>query len=105
MKYIFQVKIKDGHTIEDYSEVWKKGSAIIQKYPGAKGTRLFRKIGEPDILLAIAEWESKEARDNAMKSLRGANVETQNIWKAHNDYAEIIKIGEFEEAEWEVFPS
>ena len=65
--YIFEIKIKPGHTIKEYVSAWKNGSKIIQKKPGARGTRLYRKIGEPNVLLAIAEWKSKKSRDEAMK--------------------------------------
>ena len=37
MKYIFQVRIKEGHTAEEYAEAWVKASEIIQQAPGARG--------------------------------------------------------------------
>jgi len=102
MKYIFEIKIKSGHSLDEYVESWKAGSAVIQKYPGANGTRLYKKIGEPEKLLAIADWESKKLRDQAMKSLSESDSETQKIWKAHGEYGDITKIGEFDETGWEV---
>lgn len=105
MKYLFEIKIKSGVTVEQYVEAWKKGSELIQKQSGAKGTRLYRKIGEPDRLLAIADWESKEARDVAMANLRESGEDIQKIWRDHNNFGELIKIGAFEEAEWEVLPA
>lgn len=104
MKYIFEIKIKDGYTIEQYVEAWEKGSKIIQKYPGAKGTRLFRKIGEPSTLLAIADWESKEARDIAMDSLKHSDSNIQRVWQAHTDFADITRIGSFDDTNWEILP-
>src|SRR5690606_1405607 len=63
MKYIFEVHIKDGHTAEEYADAWVRASEIIQRAPGARGTELHRKIGDPRTLIAIASWDSKEQRD------------------------------------------
>lgn len=104
MKYIFEVKIKEGCTIEQYVAAWEAGSKIIQTYPGAKGTRLLKKVGEPSTLLAIAEWESKEARDAAMDALKASNDDIQRIWQAHTDFGELNRLGSFDETSWEVLP-
>jgi hypothetical protein len=53
MKFVFEIRIKPGHTAEEYAAAWSRASAIIQRASGAQGTRLHRKIGEPNILLAI----------------------------------------------------
>ena len=63
MKYIFEVHIKEGHKAEDYADAWVRASEIIQQAPGARGTELHRKIGDPDTLIAIASWDSKAQRD------------------------------------------
>ena len=59
MRFVFQVKIKQGHTVEEYAEAWEQASAVIQKMPGARGTYLHRGISDPATLLAMAEWDSK----------------------------------------------
>ena len=38
MKFIFEVQVRPGTTIEDYAEVWQEASRIIQQAPGARGT-------------------------------------------------------------------
>ena len=38
-------------------------ASFTQQAPGARGTRLHRKIGDDRTLLAIASWDSKAARD------------------------------------------
>src|SRR5690606_41961422 len=63
MKFIFEVRMKPGYTVEQYARAWVEASRIIQQAPGARGTYLHRKIGGPDTLLAIATWESKAHRD------------------------------------------
>ena len=101
MKFIFEVRMKRGYTVEEYAEAWIEASEIIQRAPGARGTYLHRKIGEPDTLLAIAHWESKALRD-AKDDRRSEKVKA--ILEKHARTCEITVIGEFEEPEWEVLP-
>lgn len=101
MKFIFEVRMKPGYTVEQYAAAWIEASEIIQRTPGAKGTYLHRKIGEPDTLMAIATWESKAHRD-AKDDRRDATVKA--ILEKHARTCEITVIGEFEEPEWEVLP-
>lgn len=100
MKFVFEAKLKIGCTEEQYTDAWQKGSQIIQQQPGAKGTELHRKIGEDNVFLAIANWESKEARDKAMSALKEMDSETQQILSRHEQFADINIIGAFEDAEW-----
>jgi heme-degrading monooxygenase HmoA len=101
MKYIFEVHIKPAHTAEQYAATWIRVSEILQRAPGARGTRLHRKIGDPGTLLAIASWESKAARD-AMETRRDATVHA--ILKEASAYCDIAVIGEFDDPEWIVEP-
>ena len=101
MHFIFEVHIKDGYQAEDYAKVWVRASKLIQRSPGARGTRLHRKIGDPSVLLAIATWESKEARDVMEEQLA---QEIADLIDSQSDYVDIHLIGEFESPEWEVLP-
>jgi quinol monooxygenase YgiN len=101
VKFIFEVRMKPGYTIDEYAAAWVKASEIIQRTPGARGTRLHRKIGAPDTLLAIASWDSKAHRD-AKDDRRDATVRA--ILERHAAQCEITVIGEFEEPEWTVLP-
>jgi hypothetical protein len=102
MKFIFEVHIKPGHTAEQYAEAWVRASEIIQRAPGARGTRLHRKIGDPSTLLAIASWDSKAARD-AMERVPDPAVSA--IIRSAAEHCEITLIGEFDEPEWVVKPA
>ena len=51
MKYIFEITIKPNSTQEEYIEAWQKSSSLIQKSPGASGTKLYGKIGEVNKLI------------------------------------------------------
>ncbi|HKQ83796.1 MAG TPA: antibiotic biosynthesis monooxygenase [Steroidobacteraceae bacterium] len=101
MKFIFEVRIKPGHTAEEYADAWLRASELIQRAPGARGTRLQRKIGAPNTLLAIASWDSKEYRD-AMESRHDEAIAA--IIRSAAPFVEINVIGEFEEPEWVVIP-
>mgnify|MGYP003626319708 CR=1 FL=1 len=101
MHYIFEVTLKPGYSAEQYADAWIRASEIIQRAPGAQGTRLHRKIGDPSRLLAIATWESKAARD-AMEAVLPDEV--QEIIAEQVPHVEINLIGEFEAPEWTVLP-
>lgn len=103
MKFIFEVRLKAGRTVEEYAQTWVRASEIIQRAPGARGTQLHRKIGEPDKLLAIASWESKAARDTREEFLK-PDAAMRAILDAHFDIVDFKPIGEFEEPEWIVNP-
>src|SRR3990167_10661182 len=104
MLFIFEARIKPGHSVKEYVDAWNNGSSIIQKEPGAKGTKLHRKTGEKGVLLAIAEWESKAARDQAMTHLKEVDSKTREILDKHATIADITVIGNFEDSEWHVSP-
>ena len=101
MHFIFEVHIKPGYSAEQYAEAWLNASRIIQRFPGARGTRLHRKIGDPNVLLAIATWESKTARD-AMEARQPEEV--MAIIASQATVADIRLVGEFEAPQWEVLP-
>ena len=101
MKFLFEVRMKPGYSIEEYADGWVTASEIIQQTPGARGTYLHRKIGEPNVALAIAHWDSKSARD-AKDDRKSAIVSA--ILDKHAKICDIQLIGEFEEPEWSVLP-
>jgi hypothetical protein len=99
MKFIFEVHIKPDHTAEQYAAAWLRVSEILQRAPGARGTRLHRKIGDPHILLAIASWASKADRD-AMERRRDETIRL--LLQEASQHCEITVLGEFDEPEWVV---
>ncbi|MDH3546701.1 MAG: antibiotic biosynthesis monooxygenase [Gammaproteobacteria bacterium] len=101
MLFIFEVRVRPGYSAEQYAEAWVRASQLIQQAPGARGTRLHRKIGDPNVLLAIATWESKQQRD-AMEAEPDKLV--ADIIAAEARFVDVRVIGEFEEAEWVVEP-
>ena len=101
MKFIFEVHIKPGHTAEQYADAWVRVSEILQRAPGARGTRLHRKLGDPNVLIAVASWDSKASRD-AMENRRDETVATLLGEAAR--HCDVKVIGEFDEPEWVVDP-
>lgn len=101
MHYIFEVTVRDGYSVEQYADAWVRVSRYIQQAPGALGTRLHRKIGHPDTVLAIATWDSKASRD-AMEADPPAEI--RRLIDAQMPYVDIHFIGEFEAPEWQVLP-
>jgi hypothetical protein len=101
MKFIFEVRTKPGYTVDEYADAWVRASKIIQRTPGARGTYLHRKIGDPNTLLAIATWEAKAHRD-AKNDRRDETVRT--ILDMHAKNCEITVVGELDEPQWSVLP-
>jgi heme-degrading monooxygenase HmoA len=99
--FVFEVRIRPGHSADAYAKAWLEASEMIQRAPGARGTRLHRKRGDPDVLLAIASWESKEARDDAE---RARDPRVQAILDEQAEHVEIRVLGEFDDPEWVVEP-
>ncbi len=101
MHYIFKVTIGPGYSAEQYADAWMRASAYIQRAPGARGTRLHRSLDDPDVLLAIATWDSKAARD-AMEADPPAEVKA--IIAEQSPFVDIEFVGEFAAPEWTVLP-
>lgn len=101
MIFVFEVHVRPGCRAEAYADAWVRASEIIQRAPGARGTRLHRKIGASDVLLAIASWESKGMRDAMEES---PSLEARRIIAEQAEFVDVRVIGEFDEAEWVVEP-
>ena len=101
MIFVFEIHMQPGHTAEAYADAWVRASELIQQAPGARGTRLHRKIGDPDKLLAIASWASKRDRD-AMETTPSEQV--RSIIASQAPFVDIRVVGEFDDPDWIVLP-
>ena len=101
MIFVFEVHVRPGYAAEAYAAAWVRASEIIQRAPGARGTRLHRKIGDDRSLLAIASWDSKAERD-AMEAYPSAEV--KRIIAEQAEFVDVRVIGEFEDPDWVVNP-
>lgn len=102
MLFLFEVHVRPGYTAEQYAEAWIRASRFLQQAPGARGTRLHRKIGDPNVLLAIASWNTKADRD-AME--RRTPEEARRIIAEQAEFVDVRVVGEFEDPEWVVLPA
>jgi heme-degrading monooxygenase HmoA len=75
----------------DFIKQWKIGSDIIQTYPGARGTKLFRDVQNPEVLYAIAEWESKEAREKAIEAVHAQREDSGYVLHGATQYVDSHK--------------
>lgn len=101
MIFVFEVRIRPGYSAEQYADAWVRASEIIQRATGARGTRLHRSLGDPNVLLAIASWDSKEDRD-AAEAARDPRV--QEIISEQAEHVQIRVLGEFDDPAWVVEP-
>ncbi len=85
IRIIFEHHPKKGQENE-FIKQWQKGSNIIQKQAGARGSKLFRKLDDPRTFYAIAEWESKEDRDAAIEKIKEEYSNADEILKGHEKY-------------------
>lgn len=101
MIFVFEVHVRPGHSAEAYAQAWVRASEIIQRAPGARGTRLHRRIDDDSMLLAIASWDSKAQRD-AMEA--SPSNEVRRIIDEQAEFVDVRVIGEFDDPEWVVDP-
>ena len=99
MIYVFEVEVKAGYTAEQYAAAWVEASRIIQRSPGAKGTKLHRCLEDDSRLIAIASWDSKAARD-AWTAIDDETV--REIISSQAPFVDIRVIGEFDDPAWVV---
>jgi len=102
MLYLFEIQIHDNYSAEQYASAWVRASKLIQQAPGARGTRLHRKIGDDKRLLAVASWESKQQRD-AMEA--AVDEQLRQIIRSQLEFIDVNILGEYDDPEWVVLPS
>lgn len=79
-RYVWKIKLNDDVKEEDFLRFWRDSSSIIQEYPGAKGTHMHKVRGEDRTYLAIAEWESIEARDAMRADIEAGESDRSKRW-------------------------
>ena len=76
---------------------WQKGSDVIQTYPGARGTKLFRDPNKPEILYAMADWETAEFREEAFENIKKEHADSEQIFHGYEAYLDSHEtIGRFD---------
>jgi quinol monooxygenase YgiN len=74
IKVIVELKAHPGQRDELRVVFERMLAAHGSNLPGFLGSSRYEKIGDPDVLVEIAEWESIEARDAHMKDAAASGV-------------------------------
>lgn len=85
-RVIFEHIVKTGQE-QAFIDQWQDGSDVIQSYPGARGTLLFKSKDSDNTYYAMAEWESIEARQSAMSEI-AKREDAEIIMHGHEQYVE-----------------
>lgn len=81
-RYIWKIVLNDDVKEEDFISHWRVGSTILQEYEGALGTHMHKVRGEDRAYFAVAEWESKAARDAMDADVNHGDSERAKRWQA-----------------------
>ena len=79
-RYIWKITLNNPKEVSELVSHWRAGSTLLQTYPGAMGTHFHEASGEPGCFFAVAEWESAQARENAMQDVEENTSETAKAW-------------------------
>jgi len=75
---------------------WKSSSDIIQKEPGALGSKLFKSPAKSKsdevVLYIMADWTSKRARTTSIAAIKARGITIEN----HNELAIRTNMTEYE---------
>jgi len=80
-RFVWKIKLNKPAEEEAFINHWREGSKIIQEYAGAMGTHLHRVRNEPGCFFAVAEWESREARDAMQADAEVGDSERAQRWQ------------------------
>jgi len=92
-RYIWKIKLNNFDDADKFIEHWRVSSTVLQKYEGALGTHIHKVRDEPGSYYAVAEWESKEARDAMAEDANNGNSELAKQWQQfpkNESFGEII---------------
>jgi heme-degrading monooxygenase HmoA len=92
-RYIWKIKLSDPSDKDRFIAHWREGSAILQKFEGALGTHLHEVRDEPGSYYAVAEWETREARDAMSEEANHGTSELAIEWQKlpkNEEFGEVI---------------
>ena len=80
-RFIWKIKLNDDVSDEVFIAHWHDASAILQDYPGARGTLIHRSRDEPKTFFLVAQWESQELRDKMQAEIDAGETERAKRWQ------------------------
>lgn len=81
-RYIWKIKLHESVGDEVFITHWREASAILQEYPGARGTLIHKARGENKTYFLVAQWESQAARDAMQNEIDAGETERAKRWQA-----------------------
>lgn len=86
-RFIWKITLSDDVTDKDFIKHWHDSSAILQEFPGARGTLIHKVRDEDRSYFLVAQWESQEARDKMQTEIDAGETNRAKRWQefAKND--------------------
>jgi heme-degrading monooxygenase HmoA len=81
-RFIWKIKLNDDIAEDEFIKHWHDSSAVLQEYPGAKGTLIHKARNEERTFFLVAQWESKAARDAMQAEIDAGKTERAKRWQA-----------------------
>ena len=98
--FIWKIKLKDESVRDAFIQNWHAATVVLQEYPGAAGTTVYKSIDEENTYVIIALWESKAARDFMEADTKTGKSDRAKRWRefSKNDaFGEVTIVGRGEE--------
>lgn len=96
-RFIWSIELNKPVTPESeqaFIDHWRRGSEVLQQYPGALGTHLHRtRDREVGSFILMAEWESQEHRDAMDADVVRDESDLARQWNAlpsNDSFGEIV---------------
>lgn len=80
-RFIWKIKLNDNVADEEFIKHWHDSSAVLQEYPGAKGTFIHKARDEDRTYFLVAQWESQEIRDAMQAEIDAGKTEQAKRWQ------------------------
>ncbi len=80
-RFIWKIKLSDKVTDDEFIKHWHDSSAVLQEFPGARGTLIHKARDEDRTYFLVAQWESQEARDKMQAEINAGETERAQRWQ------------------------
>lgn len=80
-RFVWKIRLAENVTDETFIKHWHDSSAILQEYPGAKGTLIHKARDEDRTYFLVAQWESQEQRDAMQAEIDRGQTERAKRWQ------------------------
>ncbi len=81
-RYIWKIKLHNNVHDDSFISHWREASAILQEYPGAKGTLIHKARDEDKTYFLVAQWESQAVRDVMQAEINAGETDRAKRWQS-----------------------